>query len=352
MVATKKNACMFILVVLVVKHFLDIVDSPTIPSSEPSAAKPPTALSPSRLSSAKEPKTPASLAAVDESPLTVSNLSPVSKTEEPPGNQLLGILLVSNADICCLQQWFCRHAATLEMLAVADGTRPKAISDWVSQICQQHNATSTAVHVLKEDDLNTTQFTDQTIRAPAMTVSGNPVGKWIVIAHADEFWTIDPRAMVRQVDSWKNVIRSKVLTASPCESECRKQVARTASHTPPPKDFDFMSVCNCTFASNAKLADTHFENRFVKWEDGMKWGTQHSLVMPEHIPKNKKRDEMRGGGKAILKNVFCIHCKLHNFAANAISSEKMFANSKLKTGSSRSRSRLARLFWMRAIQNL
>lgn len=274
----------------------------------------------------------------------------------PPPPQLLGILLVGKADLYTVGAWLHRHHALFERLVAIDGTESPA----VAQILFRYDN----VFRVAEKDLNLTasQISDQTLRGPAMHFLGNPVGCWILISHPDEFWVLDPREVAARTSYrerwrttwwWKltpwgcctgidqrqthNVIRLSVLTASPMESDYRgavktlegvgKQLRKEASI---PDSFHIMTISNWTHARNSTKNKHYEETRFVQWEDGMRWGTRHSLVVPEHMPNGERRDSQH--------DAFFVHFKLHDFSPGALLEKKrgrthtQFANSKLRTG--------------------
>jgi hypothetical protein len=246
----------------------------------------------------------------------------------PPG--LLGILLVGRADIYTIKGWLHRHVRIFDRLVIIDGS----YSTFVKNEVTRYNNTV----LIPEETLNLTSVNDQTLREPAMTALGNPVGSWIMICHADEFWTIDPRLLVQEtehidVNRTLNLLRLRVLTASPLESEYKRVVQRLDSQENALESFHIMDVSNLAHNKNGTSAlaqQSYFENRFFRWEEGMKWGSRNAWVVPEFNPKNYTRK--------VFRTAFFVHFKLHDFAPSAFApsvSNKQgfrFSNSRLPTG--------------------
>lgn len=252
---------------------------------------------------------------------------------------LLGILLVGKADLYTLQDWLHRHVELFEKLAVIDGSE----SEWVRDLLQNYEKDhynysiggavgNRIIHRLSEASLNLSIVNDQSLRAPAMSVLGDPVGKWIMICHPDEFWVMDPRQLIDraiQQNNSTNLIRPNVLWASPFESTYQKMVQLLDDE---PSllyngSFHIQQVCNMTHHRRAPNY-RHDENRLFQWQQGMRWGAhRHSLVVPEFINDTANYEEYITGHIG-----FYVHFKLHDFSKKAIDNGRHFANSKLKTG--------------------
>ncbi|CAJ1934560.1 unnamed protein product [Cylindrotheca closterium] len=253
-----------------------------------------------------------------------------------PLPQILGIMIAGKADVFSIRDWLFRHHRLFDKLVIVDGSK----SDYIANLAKSHYHQN--VVVLKEETLQLTTISDQTLRGPAMTVLGNPVGSWIMICHADEFWTIDPRRLVMENDKeedqngWTNetqkhnVLRFPVLTASPYESRYQMEVEKIKAD---PKywqegDFHILHASNMThgYKSSSNLVRDYFENRIFRWQDGMAWGTRNGLVVPEHIPLGQKIRYYR--------DAFFVHFKLHDFSADGSFKGKSggFKNSNLRTG--------------------
>jgi hypothetical protein len=245
----------------------------------------------------------------------------------PPG--LLGILLVGRADIYTIKGWLHRHVRIFDRLVIIDGSH----STFVKNEVTRYNNTV----LIPEETLNLTNINDQTLRKPAMTALGNPVGSWIMICHADEFWTIDPRLLIHEIEQIDvhrslNLLRLRVLTASPLESEYKRVVQRLNSQENDFDNFHIMDVSNLAHNKNGTSAlatQNYFENRFFRWEEGMKWGSRNAWVVPQFSPRNYTRK--------VIITAFFVHFKLHDFAPSAL--ERMgskqgfrFSNSILPTG--------------------
>lgn len=244
--------------------------------------------------------------------------------------QLLGIMIAGKADVFSISDWLFRHHRLFDKLAIVDGSK----SNYIEGLAQNYKN----VAVLKEENFNLTIISDQTLRAPAMTVLGNPIGSWIMICHADEFWTIDPRRVVMENEreqAWTssrrqfNILRFKVVTASPYESRYKQEIENIKNDPSYWQDgrFHIMQVSNMSHGlkSTSSLVRNYMESRIFKWQDGMAWGTRNSLVVPEHIPMGQK---IRYYGDA-----FFVHFKLHDFSPDGgyEGDSGSFKNSNLQT---------------------
>jgi hypothetical protein len=262
------------------------------------------------------------LSASTANPLVLARTPSQSPTPSLVLPQLLGILLVGRADIYTIKDWLHRHVKIFDKLVIVDGSYSNFVKDEVSK----YNNTI----LLSEETLNLTNITDQTLRKPAMTVFGDPVGSWIMLCHADEFWTIDPRRFVYeniQRSERLNLLRMTVLTASPLESEYTKEVQKLDLNKEYLADgFHIIDVSNLAHNKNgtSDLARrNYFENRFFRWEEGMKWGDGNHLVIPQYNPRNYTRE--------VFRTAFYVHFKLHDFSSSALNGSA-FANSQLQTG--------------------
>jgi hypothetical protein len=251
------------------------------------------------------------------------NFMTISVLSGPPG--LLGILLVGRADIYTIKDWLHRHVRIFNRLVIIDGS----YSTFVKNEVTRYDNTV----LIPEETLNLTSVNDQTLREPAMTALGNPVGSWIMICHADEFWTIDPRLLVHEteridVNRTLNLLRLRVLTASPLESEYKRVVQKLDRQENALESFHIMDISNLAHNKNGTSVlakQSYFENRFFRWEEGMKWGDRNHLVIPQYNPQNYTRE--------VFRTAFYVHFKLHDFSSRALGGDGSdFANSQLQTG--------------------
>ena len=102
--------------------------------------------------------------------------------------QLLGIM-ASLHDTWMLSDWLHRHHAMFERLVLVDASVRPGAKRYTRDLCAEY--APVCVH-MPQPPLPV--VTDQTVRAVAMQVLGNPVGRWVLLAHADEFFIQDPRA--------------------------------------------------------------------------------------------------------------------------------------------------------------
>lgn len=208
---------------------------------------------------------------------------------------LLGIL-VTAGDHHILDGWFQRHINLFEKLVVIDGS---PVDDhFVRETSQKYPN----VQFLKEADLNLTVVTDQTIRAPAMKYfqDGNPEGRWILVCHADEYWTVDPRTIIqaRKDKSYDQFI-FWLMTASPMESDYLQTVEDWKNRTDY-ANFDIRQVSKWAAHHKSKLQRI-LEVRLFQWVgEGMRWGTGHGKVHPEFHPSKAKT--LRVGSPFVHQN--------------------------------------------------
>ena len=252
---------------------------------------------------------------------------------------LLGILLVGKADVLTIKDWLHRHNALFEMLVAIDGSE----SDYVKKLLISYDNIQRLDETIVMQNVTRSKITDQTIRKPAMAILGNPVGCWIMICHPDEFWVIDPRQLTQHVNNntnvnisstsgtgaavyereyQYNVISVTVITASPMESKYHQQVKDLSEQ----QRQQMLDHDNSDSGDNTDVYGTSFhimdvsiftssysnkrykEERFVLWEDGMRWGTGHSKVVPKHIPNGGQRTFLTDG-------YFFVHFKMHDFGS-------------------------------------
>lgn len=269
-----------------------------------------------------------------------------------PALQLLGIM-ATFADSWFLPAWLHRHHALFERLVLVDASTDPLQLQLSRRVCQQY----TVCRHLQQGTLTST--TDQTVRAIAMQALGEPVGRWILIAHADEFYVQDPRTVAAEADAMGvNAIDFRPMLAMPTPEEYSAirarqwhvEVAQAAdararfspesgepllAHTPATVAFEPLKWLQHHVASY-----TFLEARLFKWGKGMRWGTKHSLVTPEFFP-NKKVDPALTG--------FFVHFKVHDFGSGAVlnCSYDPVKSAALRTGSGGDSCKFARSTWSR-----
>jgi hypothetical protein len=124
-----------------------------------------------------------------------------------------------------------------------------------------------------------------------------------------------------------NIIKVKTLIASAFESEFLRKVEELVGASSSrisflEEDFHIMDVSRFAFALNGEFIQGYYEDRFVRWQDGMQWGSRHGMVVPEHMPS---------GRHSVETDAFMVHFKLHDFSKDAVQSNGRFRNSKLRT---------------------
>lgn len=196
---------------------------------------------------------------------------------------------------------------------------------------------------MNEQKFNLTTISDQTLRQPAMSVLGNPVRSWIMICHADEFWTIYPRRMAMENDQEEErngrTSREKGPQHSKGPSLNSKPIRKQISPRGGKDDgrFSILAGRRLSYTGsfqhdawsqvNIRLGHSssgYMENRLVKWQDDMAWGTTNGLAVPEYIPL--------GQTIRYYRDAFYVHFKLHDFHPDAMKCKGAFNNSNLKTG--------------------
>jgi hypothetical protein len=219
-----------------------------------------------------------------------------------PSDMLLLGILVTAGDHHYIDDWLQRHINLFETLVVIDGS---PLDDYyVQETCKKYPT----VKFLKETELNITAVTDQTVRAPAMKYFGdNPIGRWILICHADEYWTVDPRTIIQATKN-VNIIRFPVMTASPMESEYLQTIEKWKNRTDY-WNFDIRQVSKWAAHPDSKV-ERNRETRIFQWvHGGMKWGTKHSKVTPEFHPKPIE--------KTVSASPY-VHYKMSDFSPKAV----------------------------------
>ena len=235
--------------------------------------------------------------------------------------------MVGKGDIYTVKDWLYRHVPIFEKLVIIDGSH--------SPIVEDEAARYDNVHRLSEDTLNLDEINDQTLRAPAMKVLGDPIGRWIMVCHVDEFWTIDPRSIVKHAGHSHDALRVRVLTASPLESEYKEAVKRLDTDRNYLESFHMMDVSNLvpnfkrldemlsddSFSSENKYLwkrhmSHYLENRFFRWNAGMRWDGSGKGVIPAHNPGGKNAAPFRIKGVSLSD--FSSDLSLHAFAIQDI----------------------------------
>ena len=211
--------------------------------------------------------------------------------QEPP--QLLGIL-ASLGDTWMVADWLWRHAALFERLVVVDGSSGSRHA-MVQELCAQY----ANIVVLKQTNVELS--TDQRARGQAMTVIGKPRGRWIMLAHTDEFWLQDPRHLVSLIQATEpntTVILAAPIYVIPTSEEWRA-ISRGAFYVGTPSSPRFHAANGRLLAVGDKATvafhpieqlqhgDRSYptiahanskESRLFLWHDGCRYGTRHRCV--------------------------------------------------------------------------
>ena len=266
--------------------------------------------------------------------------------------QLIGIM-ATFSDSWFLADWLSRHHALFEKLVLVDAATDQPHLQLASRLCSQYSS----CHHLQQPKLR--HVTDQTVRAVAMRVIGNPVDRWIFIAHADEFYTQDPRRIAAWADAMRfNVVRFRQLLVLPTPEEYKNIRAhdwhvevvetkggptRYSPATGEPLSTP-MDAPMGTFHPIERLK--HYdetattEERLFKWSHGMHWGKGHSQITPAIFP-NKNASSS--------SNHFYMHFKVHDFGDDAITNNCSYDPRKGGSDSCRfRRSSWSRVHWKNA----
>jgi hypothetical protein len=202
-----------------------------------------------------------------------------------------------------------------ELLAVLDGSVNAAEARWTAQLC----ATYHNVRYMHERVANMTATTDQTARAAATrlllvglgSLDPDPwvdadrllEGRWILLAHADEFYVQDARDLVQQLalrDPFATVVVFDILYAMPTRGEREPILAHNANgtHSDTFEPIEHLAHCDASFPFR--------EPRLFRWTRGTRWGRRHGLTTPQVHPGHRVWPVARD--IASRHSPFYVHC--------------------------------------------
>ena len=233
---------------------------------------------------------------------------------------IFGIMLTSSSQ-WVIRPWLYRHIAIFERLAILDGSEvgsPEAA--WTAAQCKLYE---NCVYANEENVLIDGAKTDQTARDAATRVllGGAKVqvleGRWIYIAHPDEFIVQDPRTLVshvERIDPFANVIEFQIIYSVPTLTE--RLGIREFQATPNGYQ-RFEPIISLAFC-DAKYV--WHEARLFRWETGVSWGQRHALTIPQSAPKQgwkfwPKEAHLRRTSRSLAP--FIVHFKIHDFSPGA-----------------------------------
>ena len=224
---------------------------------------------------------------------------------------IFGIMLTSSSQ-WVIRPWLYRHIAIFERLAILDGSEvgsPEAA--WTAAQCKLYE---NCVYANEENVLIDGAKTDQTARDAATRVllggaKGQVLeGRWIYIAHPDEFIVQDPRTLVshvERIDPFANVIEFQIIYSVPTLTE--RLGIREFQATPNGYQ-RFEPIISLAFC-DAKYV--WHEARLFRWETGVSWGQRHALTIPQSAPKQgwkfwpKEAHLRRAAQVAVLPHSSC-----------------------------------------------
>ena len=136
-------------------------------------------------------------------------------------------LMVTRGSRFVIRSWLDRHVAMFEYLAVLDGSTNSMDADTTRRHCERYRN----VLYANERDANLTSATDQTTRAAATRLLLRALGsddttvlegRWIFLAHPDEYYVQDMRELATLVgnrDPHATVVLFDILYALPTPEE-------------------------------------------------------------------------------------------------------------------------------------
>ena len=173
------------------------------------------------------PKPPRSVNSVAGFSLVAQTAQHTREQQHSGMPNILG-LMVTRGSRWVIRSFLSRHAPMFELLAVLDGSPPgSSDASWTAVQCKMY---SNVIYSLERDVNITTPPTDQTARAAATRLllrglGGDEThlhGRWIFLAHADEFYVQDVRDVVARValrDPLASIILFDILYAMPTPEE-------------------------------------------------------------------------------------------------------------------------------------
>ena len=295
--------------------------------------------------------------------------APCSILNEARHIGLLGLMLTSSSE-WVIRPWLYRHIAIFDRLAILDGSKAGSpAAAWTAAQCKLY---ANCVYA-NEADVYNSQIqgwkTDQTIRAAATQVllcgAKTQVleGRWIYIAHPDEFLVQDLRILVSQVERVSplaNVIEFKMLYALPSSGE-RSRIREFEATSNGYQSFEpIVSLASCD------AGYIWHEARLFRWETGAEWGQSRSKtgIIPEKGPSNgwkywpANAHFDRTTRHSLAPHI--VHFKVHDFAPGAFRVEKSknkgrpwisFTRSGLHTGMGTHRTQKFRIDWNQSAED-
>ena len=226
-------------------------------------------------------------------------------------------LMVTRGSRFVIRSWLDRHVAMFEYLAVLDGSTNSMDADTTRRHCERYRN----VLYANERDANLTSApTDQTTRAAATRLLLRALGsddttvlegRWIFLAHPDEYYVQDVRELATLVgnrDPHATVVLFDILYALPTPEEREAILAHNSSTAVEAfEPIAFMRHCDAAYAFR--------EPRLFKWTRGTRWGKRHSLSTPERHPGHRQWPTAREA--AMRHTPFYVHFKAHDFSPDA-----------------------------------
>lgn len=219
--------------------------------------------------------------------------------------KLLGVM-VSRSDHWVLRQWLATFAHEFQLLVILDGSDARHQGD-VLKAARRHSNVLYFHESHFVNDSRIAKKTDNSLRGVAFDELAKHVptlGRWVVIAHSDEyyvqsFWDVAKAAEAQAA----NVVNFYVWYAVPYIDDTAL-LEEGIRHGP--ERFNIVERVRYCF----READHYFlEARMFKHVSlNVRWGTSHSLTVPEHFP----------GRKDWSYNPRYVHYKVHAFDNDTI----------------------------------
>jgi len=222
-------------------------------------------------------------------------------------------IMVTRSDHWVMSTWLKYYASAFCQLAVLDGSVSLLQREIIKNATLKY---SNVIYAHESKFGNITHKTDNGLRGIAFSLldQENVIGKWVVIAHPDEFYPQNFFELAEKADNRNsNVIWFKVWYAVPyIDDKPRLEEGINLG----PKTFNILQRVRYCFPTQLYK---HVEGRMYKHiSKEVKWGTMHRHVIPEHFP-SKKDAAFQG---------HYVHYKIHSFATKDIDEKTgVFINS-------------------------
>lgn len=229
------------------------------------------------------------------------------------GSNMYGIM-VTRSDHWVIQTWLHYYAPVFHQLALLDGTVNISHRKMIKNATLQY---PNVIYAHESQFLNVSyKKTDNGLRGIAFSLldQENVIGKWVVIAHPDEFYPQSFLKLSIEADKKNsNIIGFKVWYAVPYFDDSAT-LEDGIEHGP--KVFNILQRVRYCFSPSAyRFSEIRMYKHISK---EIKWGSMHKSTIPQYFP-GKKGASFQG---------YYVHYKVHSFEPNEINEKTgEFSNS-------------------------